>query len=117
MAPRKSSEPILRHTADYFIEKFSDYINKSGSGVSTAPAAAESLIEMLEGLQRKISSAGGKPEETALHTAFYAMRELQKYVNGRNSNIADQTEARVCVEALRSEVKDLQNYERDMETD
>lgn len=57
----KDTGPALGHTAFYFIEKIHDFINGAGTGVIAAPAAASSLMQMLERWEHMGGTAGHNP--------------------------------------------------------
>jgi hypothetical protein len=101
----------------YDFEKLHDYINNSGSGVALAPTAAGILVSVLEALKIKIKENNLNPDESDLPNALYAARELQKYVNHQQSEIANTAAARVYVTSLRADFVEMQRYEKEMDAD
>jgi hypothetical protein len=55
---------------------------------------------------------GVNPEESEFPEAIYAVQELQKYVDGQTSDIANATEARIFTRALKAELDNLRRLER-----
>ncbi len=98
----------------YALEKLSDFINNSGSGVALAPTSAEILVGALQELETKITEHNGDPEESMLPRALYAERQLQKFVNSQKSDIAGEMSARIYVQALRTYIKKMQDYEKEL---
>ena len=68
----------------------------------------------MEELKIKITEHDGDPEESMLPRALYAARQLQKYVNRQNSDIAGEMAARIYVQALRTYIKEMQDYEKEL---
>jgi hypothetical protein len=99
----------------YGIEKLHDYIHNSGSGVTIAPNAAKIIVGALEGLERKMKEHNSDPKESPLPETLYTARELQKYVNRQASDIPNAKAARVFVKSLDAGIKELEDYEREME--
>jgi membrane-bound lytic murein transglycosylase MltF len=99
----------------YAFEKISDFINGSGSGTALAPTSAEIIIAALEELKAKAKKWNANPDESDIPHALYAARELQKFVNRQRSDVANESAARIYVEALRAFFVDIQKYEKDLE--
>jgi hypothetical protein len=101
----------------YSLEKIADFINGSGSGVVAGfgSSAAKIIVEVLEQLETKMREHGLDPGHSEMPTALHAARELQKYVNDQQSEIANRTEARIFLRSLRTDIGDLKQYEQDME--
>jgi hypothetical protein len=72
-----------------------------------APTSAEIIIAALEELKAKAKKWNANPDEIDLPNALYAARELQKFVNWQRSDVANESAARIYVDALRTLVAEL----------
>lgn len=102
----------------YAIEKIYDYIRRSGSGYDAgfASVGVRQIADVLIGLESKMRDAGMNPDESEIPWANYAVQELQKYVDGHQSKIADQTGARIYTRALQAYLDSLRRFERDLDS-
>ncbi len=66
----------------YAIEKIGDFFRGSGSGILAGwpETSAKIIVEALQELTVKLTSAGVTPEATVLPMALYTARELRKYL-------------------------------------
>jgi len=84
----------------YALEKFADFIKDSGSGAEIpgwADTASKVIIDSLRAFEEKLQAHHVPPDEREYHLgpAVYAICELQAFVTGDKSDIANGKAARV----------------------
>jgi hypothetical protein len=104
------------HNVTYAIEKIGDFFRGTGSGILAGwpETSAKIIVEALQELSVKLTSAGMVPEATVLPIALYTARELQKYLKPERSDILNQDAARVYYRCLRSLVRELAQVDKEV---
>jgi hypothetical protein len=106
---------LKAHNVAYAIEKIGDFFRGTGSGILAGwpETSAKIIVEALQELSVKLTSAGMVPEATVLPMALYTARELQKYLKPERSDIPNQDAARVYYRCLRSLIRELNQVDKE----
>ena len=105
----------------YALEKFGDFINGSGPGHDVsgwADVGAKVMVEGLRAFEEKLRAHGTRADEIEhdLGPAIYAACQLQSYVTGDKSDIANQNEARVYRDFLGAKIEELYQLEQELDS-
>jgi hypothetical protein len=102
----------------YALEKVGDFIRNSGSGAHPqwSDSAIKVIINSLRAFREKAKKFGVEPSECDLDGAIYAACELQSFVTGDKSDIANRDVAAVYRGFLANKIEELRKLERDLES-
>jgi hypothetical protein len=102
----------------YALEKIGDFIHQSGSGAlpQWSNTATKIIIDSLRAFGEKVGKSGVEPTEHDLDLAIYAACELQAFVTGDKSDIANRSAASVYRGFLARKIEELRNVERELES-
>jgi hypothetical protein len=104
----------------YALEKFGDFIKGSGSGADVpgwADTGSKVIIDSLRAYEEKLQAHRVPPDEREYHLgpAIYAICELQAFVTGDKSDIANRKAARVYLDFLVARIEKLRQLEQDLD--
>jgi hypothetical protein len=102
------------------LEKFADFIKDSGSGAEIpgwADTASKVIIDSLRAFEEKLQAHHVPPDEREYHLgpAVYAICELQAFVRGDKSDVANRMAARVYRDFLTARIEELRKMEQDLD--
>jgi hypothetical protein len=100
----------------YALEKIGDFIRNSGSGASLewSDAATKVIVDNLRAFEKKLRARHVPEDECAYHmgSAIYAACELQSFVAGDKSDIANKSAATVYRVFLAAKITELRQWEQ-----
>lgn len=101
----------------YALEKIGDFIRNSGTGAIPAysDTATKIIIDSLLAFQEKAAKFGVTPDEYDFENIKYAVCELQGFVTGDKSDVANRRAANVYLGFLGTKIEELREREREIE--
>jgi hypothetical protein len=105
----------------YALEKFVDFINRSGSGYDVpgwSDAASKVIIDSLRAFDEKLKAQNMKPDvrEYQVEPAIYAICELQAFIAGDQSDVANRKAARIYRDFLAGRIEELRQMKQELES-
>lgn len=105
----------------YALEKFAEFIHRSGSGAipGYADTASKVIVDSLRAFERKLRAHGTPADEIDydLGPAIDAACQLQSYVTGDKTDIANRQAARVYLGFLEARIEELRKREQDLDSE